>query len=82
MKLIYKKILGVVSGYFASLWAFFLNINPFFDALVLCLFFIVYYYFFDKLIEYFELKYSKNLTISQIFFKKLQKVKNEKISCF
>ena len=54
MKLIYKKIIAVTSGYFASLPFFLFNIHPIFDSIILALFFIAYYYLVDRIFEHFE----------------------------
>ena len=59
MKLIYKKVISVVCGYFASLWSFFINVNWLFDSLLLCIFFIWFYWLFDRLFLYYESKHEK-----------------------
>ncbi|RLD10439.1 MAG: hypothetical protein DRI44_06090 [Chlamydiae bacterium] len=59
MNLIVKKIISVVSGYFASLPFFFVNINPIVDSLILMVFFIAYYALIDYILEKIEQKISK-----------------------
>jgi len=55
MKLIYKKIINVVSGYFASLPFFYVKFNnALLQSLTLCVFFIFYYYILDKLLYFIE----------------------------
>ncbi|MHC1591741.1 MAG: hypothetical protein ACXQS8_06630 [Candidatus Helarchaeales archaeon] len=56
MRSIFRKIISVVSGYFVSLPFFYVNINPVVDSLILCIFFIFYYWLVDKIIDLVERK--------------------------
>jgi len=56
LKLIHKKIISVGSGYFASLPFFFIELGPILDSIILCIFFIGFYYLCDKIFEKLEKK--------------------------
>jgi len=64
MKLIIKKMISVISGYFVSLPIFYSYIyqilSPIIQATILCIFFIIYYYICDKIIKYIEIRIENN----------------------
>lgn len=60
LKLIYKKAISVISGWFESLpILYYFSQNYILNSIVLCVNFIIYYYVLDKLFQYIEKKWEK-----------------------
>ena len=64
MKKITKKVISVVSGYFASIPIFYSDfyrvLSPVIQATILCIFFIFYYYLIDRIFDRIEKRGAKN----------------------